>query len=318
MSLEQKKIYEIATPKLENLDRNQIGFETTPDPDLCYSMWGGKSPGGTKGTSDGLSRWLAKDRRARVSQLTIQDMENGGIVVCDKNGRTRALKKSDSGSLLLQKYSSSDPSFTEWLKPGQPGNLLNISSDGQPKWSGYKGNGAETYFLENIFSSTNHYNSQFDHGNCLLINGNESHIKICRGESISGRISIVAIRYDNDDANCFSCYDSPCLGFCYDSYFEGLSSRVYEYSFHLMRMGHGQLAYYDPVQMYSNEYCENGWLRFTGLKWGFNDRVDPGFPIDIKLVPVLESYWQATDSNKTKVCARVDLIRATAPEKGSR
>lgn len=317
MSLEQRKIFEIATNNLGNLDKKQIGFETTPDPDLCYCMWGGKSPSGVIGTPDGVSKWLAKDHRARVSRLTITEMSNAGIIVCDEIGRTEPLKLSNNNGSLLIQDRSSEPSKTDWVEPGYPGNILATSQNRYPQWTGKSGNGAETYFLENVYEDYNHYYSNFDHGYPLLISGQNTHIKIRRGESISGRISVVAIRYDDADrSGCFSCYNASCTGFCYDEKFAGLSSHAYEYTFHLMRMGHGQLAYYDPYQLYTNEFCEDGWLMFRGIKWGFNDRVNPESEIDVKIVPLLEAVGYKREGNKTRVNARVDLIRATAPEKG--
>lgn len=66
--MEERPILQIAGA-LEDLGVGQMGVEPFADPSLLFPMWGGKDPDGS------VTRWLAKDRPARVSTLRVQDLE---------------------------------------------------------------------------------------------------------------------------------------------------------------------------------------------------------------------------------------------------
>lgn len=78
---ETKKIIHIETTSLGNLDSQQLGVLANNDPDLGYRAWGGKDSLG------GITIWLAKDKNARISNLTISSISgNSGILQHNSSG----------------------------------------------------------------------------------------------------------------------------------------------------------------------------------------------------------------------------------------
>jgi hypothetical protein len=61
------RVHEISTSGVDDLNNNEICSESTTDTDLDYNMWGGKDNSGN------VTRWLAKDEKARVTQINIVD-----------------------------------------------------------------------------------------------------------------------------------------------------------------------------------------------------------------------------------------------------
>ena len=57
---------------MASLGSTQLGVQLNPDAELGFRMWGGKDASGL------ISQWLAKDKAARVSVLTVQDQAGGG------------------------------------------------------------------------------------------------------------------------------------------------------------------------------------------------------------------------------------------------
>jgi len=62
------RIYEIVQSALSALLPKQMGVESVADADLSFQMWGGKDDNGN------VTKWLAKDKAARLDSLTV-----GGI-----------------------------------------------------------------------------------------------------------------------------------------------------------------------------------------------------------------------------------------------
>lgn len=79
MATTPKRIQRIQGP-ISALNAGQIGVEDTVDADLGFRMHGGKDGAG------GVTKWLAKDKPARVSEMTVQDL-GAGAVVSDATGR---------------------------------------------------------------------------------------------------------------------------------------------------------------------------------------------------------------------------------------
>lgn len=69
---ETKKIIHIETATISNVSSRQLAVETGVDADLGYRMWGGKDGQGA------VTKWLAKDKKARVTDLTISGIAGGG------------------------------------------------------------------------------------------------------------------------------------------------------------------------------------------------------------------------------------------------
>lgn len=69
---ETKKIIHIETATVSNVSSRQLAVETGVDADLGYRMWGGKDGQGA------VTKWLAKDKKARVTDLTISGIAGGG------------------------------------------------------------------------------------------------------------------------------------------------------------------------------------------------------------------------------------------------
>lgn len=73
MAIKQVRVYEISTTSASNLLNNEICNETVSDTDLSFKMWGGKDDSGN------VTRWLAKDKKARVTDLTVSGQVVGNL-----------------------------------------------------------------------------------------------------------------------------------------------------------------------------------------------------------------------------------------------
>lgn len=85
MATTTKRIQRIQGP-ISALNAGQIGVENTADADLGFKMHGGKDGDGA------VTKWLAKDKPARVSEMIVQDLAGSG---------ERVLSVDGSGQLIL-------------------------------------------------------------------------------------------------------------------------------------------------------------------------------------------------------------------------
>ena len=73
MALVNKRIFRISDD-ISAINPQQIAVEPTPDPDLGFKMYGGKDDSGV------VTKWLAKDRSARLTDLQLTGPETTGDV----------------------------------------------------------------------------------------------------------------------------------------------------------------------------------------------------------------------------------------------
>lgn len=68
--------------EITSIGITQLAVEPSPDADLGFRMWGGKDGSG------GVTKWLAKDKAARVASMNLQNLVGGGLraVASDNNG----------------------------------------------------------------------------------------------------------------------------------------------------------------------------------------------------------------------------------------
>ena len=80
MAIEPVRVYEISTGSTTDLNNNEICNETSNDADLGFSMWGGKDNSGA------VTKWLAKDKNARVNALTVLTFTTDGFLKNNTSG----------------------------------------------------------------------------------------------------------------------------------------------------------------------------------------------------------------------------------------
>lgn len=78
--------------EISSIGNTQLAVEPTLDPDLGYRMWGGKDDNGE------VTKWLSKDKSARVADMKLQNLTGGGLrlVAADNTG-----KLVDGSSLII-------------------------------------------------------------------------------------------------------------------------------------------------------------------------------------------------------------------------
>jgi len=86
-------IYRITNADLTNLNSKQTGIETTADSDLDFKMYGYKDDGGN------LFRLLAKDQKAKVTEIKTEDVivNAGNAIYLCATGQD----KTSSGTIKL-------------------------------------------------------------------------------------------------------------------------------------------------------------------------------------------------------------------------
>ena len=81
MAPRNEGILHIFDKLISAINSTQLAVEPTDDTDLGFRMWGGKDSAGN------ITKWLAKDKAARVATLTVQDLASVGTGYVQSNAQ---------------------------------------------------------------------------------------------------------------------------------------------------------------------------------------------------------------------------------------